>query len=111
MKMPGALRSSFIAATTAAVLTAASPGALARNVILFVPDGLRQGIVTPDTAPTMSALRDEGVNFTNPHSVFPTFTLPNASVFATGHYIGDTGMFGNAMYMPYPVDVTLAAKS
>src|SRR3954468_17475075 len=105
-KMSASLRPALVTAALAALLGGASPAALARNVILFVPDGLRQGIVTPETAPTMSALRDEGVNFTNPHSVFPTFTLPNASAFATGHYIGDTGMFGNAMYMPFLVDVT-----
>lgn len=77
------------------------------NVILFVPDGLRAGIVTPDIAPAMSEVRDKGVDFTNSHSMFPTFTMPNASAFSTGHYIGDTGMFGNALYMggkkiPFP---------
>ena len=85
-----------------AALCAAEPAA-ARNVILFVPDGLRAGIVTPDVAPTMSEVRDHGVNFANSHSMFPTFTLPNASAFATGHAIGDTGMFGNTMYMVTPV--------
>src|SRR5262249_39029130 len=34
-----------------------------RNLILFIPDGLRGRIVTPQTAPTMAALRDKGVNF------------------------------------------------
>ena len=33
------------------------------NLILFVPDGLRALMVTPETAPTMAALRDKGVNF------------------------------------------------
>ena len=50
-----------------------------RNVVLFVPDGLRALLVTPETAPTMAAVRDEGVNFKNPHSLFPTFTMANAS--------------------------------
>ena len=49
------------------------------NVILFVPDGLRALKVTPETAPTMAAIRDKGVNFKNPHSLFPTFTTANAS--------------------------------
>jgi Type I phosphodiesterase / nucleotide pyrophosphatase len=56
------------------------------NVILFVPDGLRALKVTPETAPTMAAIRDKGVNFKNPHSLFPTFTTANASAMATGHY-------------------------
>src|SRR5437016_2227307 len=42
------------------------------NLILFVPDGLRALSVTPEIAPTLAALRDNGVNFANPHSLFPT---------------------------------------
>jgi arylsulfatase A-like enzyme len=73
------------------------------NVILFVPDGLRAAMVTPETAPAMAALRDKGVNFKNSHSLFPTFTTPNASAMATGHYLGDTGEFGNTIYAGFPV--------
>ena len=73
------------------------------NVILFVPDGLRALMVTQETAPTMAAIRDQGVNFTNPHSLFPTFTTPNASAMATGHYLGDTGDFSNTIYTGFPV--------
>jgi arylsulfatase A-like enzyme len=73
------------------------------NVILFVPDGLRALMVTPENAPTMAAIRDQGVNFQNPHSLFPTFTTPNASAMATGHYLGDTGDFSNTIYTGFPV--------
>src|SRR5664279_4381792 len=73
------------------------------NVILFVPDGLRALMVTPERAPTMAAIRDKGVNFKNPHSLFPTFTTANASAMATGHYLGDTGDFSNTIYTGYPV--------
>jgi arylsulfatase A-like enzyme len=73
------------------------------NMILFVPDGLRGRIVTPDTAPAMAAVRDNGVNFINSHSLFPTFTTANASAMATGHYLGDTGDFSNTIYTGYPV--------
>ena len=69
-----------------------------RNLILFVPDGLRGQIVTPQTAPTMAELRDKGVNFRNSHSMFPTFTMANGSAMATGHYLGDTGTFSNTIY-------------
>src|SRR4051812_38119576 len=55
------------------------------NLMLFVPDGLRARIVTPQTAPAMADVRDKGVNFRNPHSLFPTFTTANASSMATGH--------------------------
>jgi hypothetical protein len=71
------------------------------NLILFVPDGLRALKVTPDTAPAMAAVRDKGVNFKNPHSIFPTFTTANASGMATGHYLGDTGDFSNTIYSGY----------
>jgi len=73
------------------------------NIVLFVPDGLRALIVSDQTAPTMSAIRDEGVNFKNPHALFPTFTTPNASAMATGHYLGDTGDFSNTIYSGFPV--------
>ncbi|MGB6996075.1 MAG: alkaline phosphatase family protein, partial [Pseudolabrys sp.] len=69
-----------------------------RNLILFVPDGLRALSVTPETAPAMAAVRDKGVNFVNPHSLFPTFTMANASGMATGHFLGDTGAFSNTIY-------------
>src|SRR5579864_1801469 len=73
------------------------------NIILFVPDGLRGRIVTAETAPAMAAVRDNGVNFKNSHSLFPTFTTANASTMATGHYLGDTGDFSNTIYTGYPV--------
>jgi hypothetical protein len=73
------------------------------NLILFVPDGLRARIVTPETAPAMAEVRDKGVNFRNSHSMFPTFTTANASAMATGHYLGDTGDFSNTIYTGYPV--------
>ena len=71
------------------------------NLILFVPDGLRALSVTPQTAPTMAAVRDKGVNFVNPHSLFPTFTMANASGMSTGHFLGDTGVFSNTIYVGF----------
>jgi arylsulfatase A-like enzyme len=79
--------------------TAARP----HNVLLFVADGLRPGMVNAQTAPTMDALMKRGVRFTNTHSLFPTFTTPNASAMATGHYLGDTGDFSNTIYSSFPV--------
>src|SRR5438132_13737030 len=73
------------------------------NLILFVPDGLRSAIVDPATAPTLERLRQEGVNFKNSHSLFPTFTTANASAFATGHHLGDTGDYSNTIYTGRPV--------
>src|ERR1700736_3914731 len=78
--------------------TALAQNGTPHNLILFVPDGLRALKVTPETAPVMAEVRDKGVNFKNPHSMFPTFTTANASAMATGHYLGDTGDFSNTIY-------------
>lgn len=98
----------LITALSVGVLALSATAALAqngqpRNIILFVPDGLRALKVTPETAPTMAAIRDKGINFTNSHSLFPTFTMPNASGMSTGHYLGDTGIFSNTINTGYPV--------
>jgi hypothetical protein len=73
------------------------------NLVLFVADGLRALSVTPEAAPTMAAIRDQGVNFANPHSLFPTFTMANASGLATGHLLGDTGIFSNTIYTAHGI--------
>lgn len=69
-----------------------------RNVIIFVADGLRYGIVSKDTAPALYDLQQNGVDFQNSHSLFPTVTTVNGSAIATGHGIGDTGEWSNAVY-------------
>ncbi|HKW94744.1 MAG TPA: alkaline phosphatase family protein [Methylomirabilota bacterium] len=73
------------------------------NVIVVVADGLRADAVNPTDAPTMWRLRNSGVSFANSHSVFPTFTTPNAAAIATGHFPGDTGDFSNALFTGFPV--------
>jgi len=76
----------------------AQPAKPPRNIIIFVADGLRYGSVDANNMPNMFKLKSEGVDFTNSHSLFPTITTVNASAIATGHYIGDTGDFGNTLY-------------
>jgi arylsulfatase A-like enzyme len=73
-----------------------------RNIIIFIADGLRHDSVNATDAPTLFALRQRGVHFSNSHSLFPTLTTPNASAIATGHYLGDTGDFSNTEYIGYP---------
>src|SRR6201746_2201941 len=96
------LLSAGLTALTAGI--ASAQNSKPHNIILFVPDGLRGRIVTPQTAPTMADVRDKGVNFRNSHSLFPTFTTANASAMATGHYLGDTGDFSNTIYTGYPLE-------
>ena len=83
--------------------TGCAQGTPSRNLVLFVPDGLRGRIASSETAPAMAEVREKGVNFSNSHSLFPTFTTANASGLATGHYLGDTGDFSNTIYTGYPV--------
>jgi arylsulfatase A-like enzyme len=86
----------------ALILAATGAAAAPHNLVIFVADGLRSASVTPESAPAMAAVRAEGVDFHNSHSMFPTVTTVNASAFATGHGIGDTGDFGNAAFIGLP---------
>lgn len=92
-----------LAAVATAIGLAGAARAEPRNLIIFVADGLRSAIVTPQTAPALAAVRDEGVDFHNSHSLYPTVTTPNASAIATGHRLGDTGDFGNILYLGEPL--------
>lgn len=74
-----------------------------RNVIIFIADGLRGGSVNENDSPAIYSLATSGVWFKYSHSVFPTLTTPNASALATGHYLGDTGDYGNVLYPGFPI--------
>ncbi|HQN51594.1 MAG TPA: alkaline phosphatase family protein, partial [Phenylobacterium sp.] len=68
----------------AALLFAGPAFAQPHNLVLFVADALRSQIVDETTAPDLQAVRRDGVDFRNSHSLFPTVTTANASVIATG---------------------------
>jgi hypothetical protein len=51
----------------------------------------------------LAAVRDQGVNFREPHSLLPTFTMPTSSGLSTGHHLGDTGTYSNTVFTGYPV--------
>jgi hypothetical protein len=94
---------SLLVAAVAVLSVSAAQAQTQHNLILFVPGGLRALAVTPESAPAMAAVRDQGVNFANPHSLFPTFTMANASGLATGHFLGDTGVYSNTIFTAYSV--------
>jgi len=77
----------------------ARPGAVPHNVVIFVADGLRSRSVNHETAPNLATLAQQGVFLVNSHAVFPTLTMANASAIATGHHLGDTGVFGNTLFV------------
>jgi predicted AlkP superfamily pyrophosphatase or phosphodiesterase len=80
-----------------------SPQAASSRVIIFVWDGLRPDSITTQDTPNLAKLRDQqGVNFTDNHAVFPTFTMMNGAAFATGAYPGTHGFYGNTEYQPGP---------
>jgi hypothetical protein len=94
----------FVLATIMTAATPITPGfAQPHNVILFVADGLRPGMVNEQTAPALAGLMKKGVHFTNTHAMFPTFTTANAASMATGHKVGDTGNFSNTIGAGFPV--------
>jgi arylsulfatase A-like enzyme len=50
----------------------------------------------------MAQIRSDGVDLADSHAMYPTLTTVNASAIATGHRIGDTGDFGNVIYVGAP---------
>jgi arylsulfatase A-like enzyme len=104
MKLARLLASAALVVSLALPAMAADPAPKpSRNIVIFVADGLRYTSVKPETAPTMAKLKAEGVDFTNSHSSYPTLTTVNAAVIATGHFPGDTGNYGNSMWVNFAV--------
>lgn len=68
------------------------------NTIIFVWDGLRPDSVTQIATPNLFHLAHHGVWFNDNHSSYPTFTMMNASSFATGDFAGKTGFYGNTLW-------------
>ncbi len=98
-----AAASALVALLTASCATQAPQApAVPHNIIIFVADGLRYGSVNETDAPAFAAVRHEGVDFANSHSIYPTLTTVNAASIATGHYPGDHGDFANVVYPGEP---------
>jgi arylsulfatase A-like enzyme len=86
------------AAAIAGASLPASAGRAALNIVLVL-DGLRPDAITPAETPNLWRLRQEGVHFTNSHSVFPTVTRVNATAIGTGAWPGRNGVVGNSQYV------------
>jgi predicted AlkP superfamily pyrophosphatase or phosphodiesterase len=90
-----------ISTLAVAMATAAEPlPGKARLNLVFILDGLRPDSINPEDTPSLFKLRQEGVNYLNGHSVFPTVTRVNAAAMATGTYPGKNGIVGNTLYVP-----------
>jgi len=93
-------------------LPEAKPATKRPRVIVFVWDGLRPDSVTPETTPNLARLRDsEGVNFSDHHAIYPSFTMMNAAALATGAYPGRHGFYGNTEYQPGPSGQTADGRA
>jgi arylsulfatase A-like enzyme len=95
----------FLAACGSSAPTAITPiappaPAADRSVIIVVWDGLRPDAVTADETPNLARLRAAGVEFTDNHATYPTFTMMNAASFATGQFSDATGYYGNTLWQP-----------
>lgn len=80
-----------------------------KYVIVFVWDGLRPDVLIDNKAkkniPNLLSVADEGVEFKDHHSAYPTFTMNNAQAFATGDYAGKSGFYGNNLYQPWRANI------
>jgi arylsulfatase A-like enzyme len=95
-------RAIHLAALAAAALAVTSlPACAGRGTlnIVVVLDGLRPDAITPEETPNLWRLRQEGVNFPNSHSVFPTVTRVNATAIGTGTLPARNGVVGNSQYV------------
>ncbi|VXC69549.1 nucleotide pyrophosphatase/phosphodiesterase family protein [Sphingomonas sp. 8AM] len=72
----------------------------ATRTIVFVWDGLRPDDVNANDTPNLYALQQSGVQFTDHHSTYPTFTMMNGASFATGSFPATTGFYGNTFWTP-----------
>lgn len=70
------------------------------RTIIMVWDGLRPDSVNSTDTPNLYALQQAGVNFTDNHSTYPTFTMMNGSSFATGSFPKTSGFYGNTFWTP-----------
>jgi arylsulfatase A-like enzyme len=88
----------FLAASLLATAFAGPALAAPHRVILFVWDGMRPDAVSAEDTPNLLALAQRGTWFEDNHSTYPTFTMANASTFATGSFPGTLGFYGNRFW-------------
>jgi len=88
----------FLPCAPAASATAGSQPP--HRVILFVWDGMRPDAISAEDTPNLLALAQRGSRFEDNHATYPTFTMANASSFATGAFLGPLGFYGNHFWAP-----------
>ena len=71
-----------------------------QRTIIMVWDGLRPDSINPTDTPNLFGLRQQGVQFADNHSTYPTFTMMNGASFATGSFPKTSGFYGNTFWTP-----------
>jgi arylsulfatase A-like enzyme len=71
-----------------------------RHVVVVVWDGMRPDFVTERNTPVLWKLAQQGVTFTNHHSVYLTATNVNGAAMATGVYPNRNGLLANREFRP-----------
>ena len=103
MKHPISLAGSLLLAACLAGCGGSSSSSASTTpvrTVIMVWDGLRPDSVNATDTPNLFALRQSGVNFTDNHSTYPTFTMMNSSSFATGSFPKTSGFYGNTFWTP-----------
>lgn len=95
-----AVSSSAVSMAATAAVTPKELHSQEKNIIVFVWDGMRPDAISKVYTPNLYALTQKGSVFSHNHSSFPTFTMMNASSFATGDFAGKTGFYGNTLWNP-----------
>lgn len=85
---------------TVCFLVVALPAHAAHRVIVFVWDGMRPDAISAEDTPHLAALAARGSFFADNHATYPTFTMANATSFATGAFLGPAGFYGNRIWAP-----------
>ncbi|OOG62878.1 hypothetical protein B0E46_11705 [Rhodanobacter sp. B04] len=97
---PFLLALALLSALPGTQAASASTGSRPHRVILFVWDGMRPDALSAEDTPNLLALAQRGSRFDDNHSTYPTFTMANASSFATGAFPGPLGFYGNRFWAP-----------
>ena len=74
--------------------------ATSKRTVIMVWDGLRPDAINATDTPNLFALRQQGVDFVDNHSTYPTFTMMNSSSLATGSFPKISGYYGNTFWTP-----------
>ncbi len=98
--LPSLLLPALLAFLPCAQAAPATAGSQPHRVILFVWDGMRPDAISAEDTPNLLALAQRGSRFQDNHSTYPTFTMANASSFATGAFLGPLGFYGNRFWAP-----------